>query len=70
MSLQLQPGDQFVPKWKNQQTNTSNVEKQVNRTTVQKQTLGFKPRTPETNTRLFALMALELGPSAAGAFSV
>jgi hypothetical protein len=38
---------------------TSDVEKnqQNGRTTVQKQTSGFKPRTPETNTRLFALMA-------------
>jgi hypothetical protein len=70
LSLQLQPGDQFVPKWKNQQTNTSNVEKQVNRIVVQKQTSGFKPRTLETNTRLFALMASELGPSGTGAFSI
>lgn len=36
----------------------------------QQQTSGTRPRTPETNRRLLALIAWEYGPSAAGDFSV
>lgn len=34
------------------------------------QTSGIRPRTPDTNRRLLALIAWEYGPNAAGAFSV
>lgn len=34
------------------------------------QTWGTRPRTPDTNKRLLALIAWEYGPNAAGAFSV